>query len=41
VRGVHSVVEILAGGDAPIPVEPNIEEVATAAEFHVSAFTDD
>ncbi|TVS17179.1 MAG: histone deacetylase [Gammaproteobacteria bacterium] len=40
-RGVHSVVEILAGGDAPIPVEPGIEEVAAAVEFHVSAFTDD
>lgn len=40
-NGVHTVVEILAGGDAPLPAEPGVEEVADAAEFHLSAFTDD
>lgn len=40
-HGVHSVIEVLAGGDAPLPVEPGVEEVADAAEFHLSAFTDD
>jgi acetoin utilization deacetylase AcuC-like enzyme len=40
-EGVHTVVEILAGGDSPLPVEPGVEEVADAASFHLGAFTDD
>ncbi|MDZ7826136.1 MAG: histone deacetylase [Gammaproteobacteria bacterium] len=39
-QGVHTVVEILAGGDAALPAEPGIEEVAEATSFHLGAFTD-
>lgn len=40
-HGVHAVLEILSGGDAPLPAEPGVNEVTEAAEFHLSAFTDD
>jgi acetoin utilization deacetylase AcuC-like enzyme len=40
-RGVHAVLEVLAGGDAPEVFETGIREAATAAEFHRSAFSDD
>lgn len=40
-RGVHTVLEILAGADAPLPSEPGVDEVTEAAAFHLSAFTED
>lgn len=40
-HGVRTVLEILAGGDAPLLSEPGVEEVAAAAEYHRDAFTDD
>ncbi|MDO8862016.1 histone deacetylase [Haliea sp. E1-2-M8] len=40
-RGVHTVLEVLAGGDVPELVECGLPEVMKAAEFHRDAFTDD
>lgn len=40
-HGVHTVLQTLAGRNAPLPEEPGVEEVAAAAEYHLSAFTDD
>ncbi len=40
-RGAHTVIEVLAGGDAPPPGEAGVEEVAEAVAFHLSAFRDD
>ncbi|MFL1484068.1 histone deacetylase [Marinobacter sp. LN3S78] len=40
-RGVHAVLEVLAGGEAPILKEPGVQEVEAAAEFHRSAFGDE
>ncbi|MCB2182733.1 MAG: histone deacetylase [Desulfobulbaceae bacterium] len=39
--GVHSVLQVLAGGDIPELAECGVKEVATAADFHRSAFSDD
>ncbi|HYW04092.1 MAG TPA: histone deacetylase [Gammaproteobacteria bacterium] len=40
-RGVHSVLEVLTGGEAPEPQDWGIREVAAAADFHRSAFLPD
>ncbi|MGM0655747.1 MAG: histone deacetylase family protein [Thermodesulfobacteriota bacterium] len=40
-RGVHAVLEVLAGGDAPELQECGVKEVTEAVEFHRSAFTSD
>ncbi|MCC5812155.1 MAG: histone deacetylase [Ectothiorhodospiraceae bacterium] len=40
-RGVRSVLQVLAGGEAPAPSEIGIQEVAEAAEYHRTAFTGD
>ncbi len=40
-HGVHAVLEVLAGGDAPELKECGVKEVSEAAAFHRSAFTDD
>ncbi len=40
-RGVHTVLKVLAGGDAPPVFEAGLPEVEEAAEFHRSAFTDE
>ena len=40
-RGVHSVLEMLAGGSVPDPRVCGIEEVEAAIEYHRGAFTDD
>ena len=40
-RGVHAVLEVLAGGDASEVLECGVKEVAEAAEFHSTAFIDD
>ena len=40
-NGVHAVLKVLAGGDSPEPAECGVAEVRSAAEFHLSAFTDD
>lgn len=40
-RGTHTVLQVLAGGGAAEPQEPGIDEVAAAAEFHLSAFVPD
>lgn len=40
-RGVHAVLEVLAGGDVPDVHEVGVSEVAAAAEFHRSAFEED
>lgn len=39
-RGVHRVLEVLAGGEVPELMECGLREVMTAAEFHKDAFTD-
>jgi len=36
--GVHSVLRVLAGADAPEPGVPGVAEVAAAAEYHREAF---
>ncbi|MDX1455437.1 MAG: histone deacetylase [Gammaproteobacteria bacterium] len=40
-NGVHSVLEVLAGGTPAEPTEPGTEEVEYAAEFHRNAFLAD
>lgn len=40
-QGVHAVLEVLAGGEAPALAECGIREVEAAADFHREAFTDD
>lgn len=40
-QGVHAVLEVLAGGEAPIPDEYGLAEVQAAAEFHRNAFQAD
>lgn len=40
-RGVHAVLEVLVGGDAPEILECGVKEVMEAAEFHRTAFIDD
>lgn len=40
-RGVHAVLETLAGGEAPELHEIGVKAVEQAAEFHRSAFSDD
>ncbi len=40
-HGVHAVLEVLAGGDIPQLVPSGVKEVAEAADFHRSAFTED
>lgn len=40
-RGVHAVLEVLAGGDAPEILECGVKEVMEAVEFHRTAFIDD
>ncbi|PLW81492.1 histone deacetylase [Kineobactrum sediminis] len=40
-RGVHAVLEVLAGGEIPELAESGVEAVTEAAIFHQSAFTDD
>jgi acetoin utilization deacetylase AcuC-like enzyme len=40
-QGVHAVLETLAGGDVPELFESGVREVAEAAEFHHSAFSDE
>ena len=40
-RGVHAVLEVLAGGDAAEPLECGVKEVEEAAAFHRTAFADD
>lgn len=37
-RGVHAVLEVLAGGEAPVLKEPGIAEAEEAVAFHRSAF---
>lgn len=39
-RGVHRVLEVLAGGEVPELMECGLREVMAAAEFHKDAFTD-
>ncbi|WP_224416233.1 histone deacetylase family protein [Modicisalibacter tunisiensis] len=38
-RGVHAVLEVLAGGEPPVPGISGIAEVAAAAAYHRDAFT--
>ncbi len=40
-RGVHSVLQVLAGGEATDPSEIGLPEVAAAEAFHRAAFTSD
>ena len=40
-QGVHTVLEVLAGGDVPALAECGVNAVADAAAFHLDAFTDD
>jgi len=40
-RGVHAVLEVLAGGDVPELTETGVRAVKEAAEYHRSAFSDD
>lgn len=40
-RGVHVVLEVLAGGEAPPLTECGLPEVLEAIEFHRDAFSDD
>ncbi|WP_027330334.1 histone deacetylase family protein [Marinimicrobium agarilyticum] len=40
-HGVHAVLEVLTGGEAPELQECGVKEVAEAAEFHRSAFVED
>ncbi len=40
-HGVYSVLEVLAGGEAPVLSESGLPEVLEAVEFHRDAFTDD
>lgn len=40
-RGVHAVLEVLAGGDVPALQESGVKEVTEAVEYHRSAFSDD
>ncbi|MGM0631757.1 MAG: histone deacetylase family protein [Pseudomonadota bacterium] len=40
-RGVHSVLQVLAGGDVPELMESGVREVMAAAEFHRDAFADE
>ncbi len=40
-RGVRGVLEVLAGGEPPVPEEIGLSEVRAAAEYHRDAFTDD
>lgn len=40
-RGVHAVLEVLAGGEVPALKEPGVAEAEAAAEFHRSAFSED
>lgn len=40
-RGVHAVLEVLAGGEVPELKECGLREVMEAAEFHRDAFIDD
>lgn len=40
-RGVHAVLEVLAGGEAEAVLECGVKEVALAAEFHRTAFIDE
>lgn len=39
-RGTRTVLEVLAGGDPPIPQEPGLAEVIAAEEFHRDMFTE-
>ncbi len=39
-RGVHAVLEVLAGGEIPQLMECGLREVSEAAEFHKDAFKD-
>lgn len=40
-RGVHTVLQVLAGGEAPAVRECGVDAVEEAAEFHRSAFSGD
>tara|TARA_R110000823_G_scaffold130015_10_gene257856 strand:- start:9671 stop:10729 length:1059 start_codon:yes stop_codon:yes gene_type:complete len=40
-RGVHAVLEVLAGGEIPELLETGVNEANEATEFHLSAFSDD
>ena len=40
-KGVHAVLETLAGGDVPKVWEMGVREAEIAAEFHRSAFSDE
>ncbi len=40
-RGVHTVLEVLAGGEPAVPVESGMDAVRDAAAYHITAFTDD
>ena len=40
-KGVHAVLEVLAGGDVPELRETGVKEAEEAAEFHRSAFSDE
>tara|TARA_B100000700_G_scaffold330450_1_gene456744 strand:- start:9096 stop:10235 length:1140 start_codon:yes stop_codon:yes gene_type:complete len=40
-QGVHTVLQVLAGGEAPTPEEIGLAEVAAASDFHKTAFTSD
>lgn len=40
-QGVHAVLEVLTGGDVPELSECGVKEVAAAADFHRSAYSDD
>jgi acetoin utilization deacetylase AcuC-like enzyme len=40
-KGVHTVLEVLAGGEPPALMECGVKEVLKAAEFHRNAFIDD
>jgi len=37
-RGVHAVLEVLAGGEPPVPGISGVAEVAAAAAYHRDAF---
>jgi acetoin utilization deacetylase AcuC-like enzyme len=40
-RGVHTVLEVLAGGEPKVPRDPGIAAVETAREFHLDAFREE
>jgi acetoin utilization deacetylase AcuC-like enzyme len=40
-RGVHTMLTIMAGGEAPELTECGVREVTQAAEFHRDAFKDE